>query len=403
MEGRALAFQTLIHSFSCREILQLLHFAESTPLPFKSLKKYHFSICPFSLTTVETGLTRQWRLHLSACLSLSIHFWTHCLISKKAARGTFTSLLLMLPTWLIHQQQRRAANTVLLKPAVPANMPLGFWQRTDPAQHCYPTGAHNAFVKWGWQPGHAKRCTDPCSPATEPFPSKPRWALKAALNAAASPPLHSFGTRQTKTWAASRKLPLPYTDSVALSPLLSPVPSSHVPSKHYTAPGPEETQPEGTQRLQLLPYRTSCIRGVLFAWNASEALPVQLLTSSPLSTKGKARPCHKTTPYSPPPLVHLWGSGPGDPLVLWGLSVKPSPLLFAFLLGFLAQLGSTCRLWFLHCLQSLRLKTHRLLQESRQKQSGNFLTIAWQLAVGAQLSKSQKLFGCQYWKLPSWH
>lgn len=59
-----------------------------------------------------------------------------------------------------------------------------------------------------------------CSPAREPFPSKPLWTLGAPKRAG-SPPIDSFVIKQTKMWAGIRKLKLPYTDSVATSPPIS--------------------------------------------------------------------------------------------------------------------------------------------------------------------------------------
>lgn len=59
-----------------------------------------------------------------------------------------------------------------------------------------------------------------CSPAREPFPSKPLWTL-GAPKTAGSPPIDSFVIKQTKMWAGIRKLELPYRDSVATSPPIS--------------------------------------------------------------------------------------------------------------------------------------------------------------------------------------
>ena len=121
--------------------------------------------------------------------------------------------------------------------------------------------------------------------------------------------------------------------SVALSPLLSPVPSSHVPSKHYTAPGPEETQPEGTQRPSSChtgppAYVESSLRGT-----HQKPFPSSFLL--PLHCPPKAKHGRATKPHH---TVHrLWcTSEEAVQVILWSFGAyRSSPHRF-FLLSFLA-------------------------------------------------------------------
>lgn len=120
---------------------------------------------------------------------------------------------------LTHQKQERAENVAVLN--TDGSCKRAVQLLLENTQH--NTATVSGLTRHSWiEDGSLcmQKGSQTCSPAREPFPSKPLWTLGAPKRAG-SPPIDSFVIKQTKMWAGIRKLELPYRDSVATSPPFS--------------------------------------------------------------------------------------------------------------------------------------------------------------------------------------